>query len=42
MSNHIIDQAERRAARRDKKKHPKMKVSGVGTKKLAQQLTKKA
>lgn len=41
MSNHLIKQAEDRIARREKKKNPKMKVSGAGTKKLAQRLTRK-
>ena len=39
MNLHTIDQAERRLARRAKKKQPKMKVSGVGTKKLAARLS---
>ncbi|MEK7105389.1 MAG: hypothetical protein AAB865_01765 [Patescibacteria group bacterium] len=38
--HHEVKQAEQRIARRQKKKHPNMKVSGVGTKKLAARLTK--
>lgn len=42
MSNHAIKTAEQRAERRDKKKNPRMKVTGVGTKKLAARLSQKS
>lgn len=42
MDQHIEQQEELRTKRRTKKKHPTMRVSGTGTKKLALRLTRKA
>jgi len=41
MTDETVRRAEKRLARRDKKKHPTMKVTGRGTKRLATQLTQR-
>jgi hypothetical protein len=42
MSHHQVDKAIRRAAARDRKRTPRMKISGVGVFALAKLMRKKS